>query len=288
MLQVDPGARHVDAWVLVHWVLGRVLPAVDQWEKVARGRLCWATECTRSTNSRMVDQADSLAFVMDITTSMTSTMAAWTNSFNGSLASTRALRQSDLVVAAVSQSLKDSGTHPSVNSFDAVTSTISMHTYQWARFLAQSKVAAYYDDTEQVGVRLGVAQAQVECGEEIWSLCGVLEHIDESIVRAPLRQGVRWSYYGFHPTMYLSGPISMINHACRLHFNVSLQKMRAPSWAWRSPTLTGNKPDFIVAVAERRIEAFDRIYAVYDDDEESLTSSRGIGCLICAKVKIVN
>ena len=153
---------------------------------------------------------------------------------------------------------------------------------------AQSKVAAYYDDTEQVGVRLGVAQARVECGEEIWSLCGVLEHIDESIVRAPLRQSVRWSYYGFHPTMYLSGPISMINHACRLHFNVSLQKMRAPSWAWRSPTLAGNKPDFIVAVAERRIEAFDRIYAVYDDDEESLISCRGIGCLICAKVKIVN
>ena len=281
--QVDSTARHVDAWVLVYWVLGRAIPDADKWELLARRRLYGTTECA----STIHDHEDSLKYVTGITASMTSTMASWTKHFTGPQASALANRQSCLLVAEVSRLLKLSRTHPSFNSCDAVKSTISAHTYQWARFIAQSKVTVYYDDTEHIGVRLCDSEAQVDCGEEIWALCGGLENLDESIVRAPLEEGVRWSYYGSNPIMYLSGPISMINHACRLHFNVSLQKMRAPSWACTSTALARGHSYFMVAVAERRIEAKDNIYVVYDDDESSLLASRGISCLICAKVKNV-
>ena len=134
---------------------------------------------------------------------------------------------------------------------------------------------------EQVGVRLGDKQPQIECGEEIWSLCGRLEEIEESFVQRPLQTHDRWSYFGTNPTFYLCGPISMINHACRLHFNVSFHKMRLR----RTSAFEAKGTENMVAVAERRIEAGDRIYAVYDYDEDGLMKSRGIACTICAKIK---
>ena len=117
---------------------------------------------------------------------MTSSMTVWTQAFIGSKASDEALHQSRLMISVVSRSLKLSLTHPSFHSLDSVTSAVGLQSYEWARFLTQSKVITYYDNIEQLGVQLGDAEAQVECGEEIWQLCGGLEHIDENIVRRPL------------------------------------------------------------------------------------------------------
>ena len=266
----------MDAWVLVHWILGSLIPAVDQWNLLASERLYGATENSFTRKNRITEHADSLEFVRGITTSMTSSLSVWTQTFIGSRASDAGVQQSRLIISVVSRSLKLSMTHPSRYSLVAVTSAVGKQTYEWACFLNQSKVTTYYDDTEQIGVRLGDAEAQVECGEEIWPL-------DETFINTPLAKGTRWSYYGSHPIKYLSGPISLINHACRRHFNVSLQKMRDTKWRFHA--FRGRHADIMVAVAERRIEAGDKFYAVYDDDEDSLLVSRGITCLKCVKIK---
>ena len=227
--------------------------------------------------------ADTLNFLNGMTTSMSSSLNVWTEAFMGQHANNLALQQSKVIFDVISRLQIHEGTHPSFRTRRALSSAVCANTFNWARFLVQKNVAIYYDETEQVGVRLGNAETHVDCGEEIWPLCGALEDIDASIVRRQLQATDRWSYYGSRPTKYMSGPISMINHACRAHFNVSFQKMPVPNW--HSLECTGQ--DFIVAVAERRIDAADRIYAVYDDNEESLFESRGICCTVCAKIKLV-
>jgi len=226
---------------------------------------------------------DTLKFLKGMTTSMSSSLNVWTEAFMGQYANIVALQQSKVLFDVISRFQILEGTHPSFRTRLALSSAVCANTFEWARFLVQKKVTIYYDETEQVGVRLGNAETHVDCGEEIWPLCGALEDIDASIVHRQLQTTDRWSYYGSRPTKYMSGPISMINHACRAHFNVSFQKMPVPNWH----NLEGTGPDYIVAVAERRIEAADRIYAVYDDNEDSLFESRDICCTVCAKIKFV-
>ena len=162
-----------------------------------------------------------------------------------------------------------------------VLKTTALSTYSWARYLTSRTLRTYFDVTEQLGVRMkDDATRDYECGEEVWPLIGQLLDIDIKIVMAKYSVGERWSFFGTSPPRYLSGPVSLINHACRKHSNVTIKPIdRYPSWF---PT----RSDFVrercvVAVAETRIYAGDRIYATYDDNTSGLQRTRGIVCIYC-------
>ena len=121
-----------------------------------------------------------------------------------------------------------------------------------------------------------------QSGEELWPLVGQLHTIDVDIVMASFKAGERWSFFGTSPPSYLSGPVLLINHACHRHSNVIIKRIeRHPRWM-HSPTHEVPQ-NWVMAIAETRICAGDRVYATYDLDSAELKRIRGIECMICAK-----
>ena len=106
-------------------------------------------------------------------------------------------------------------------------------SYYWARYITDLRMRTYFDITEQLGVQLHQqVDRPYEGGEEIWGLVGTLHTIHIDNVLAKLTKGERWSFYGTSPPRYLSGPVSLINHACHKHRNVSIKPIveKSPSW----------------------------------------------------------
>ena len=153
-------------------------------------------------------------------------------------------------------------------------------TFHWARFVTQYRITLYNDTVEGVGVRLRSSALMYESGDTLWPLIGCVFRVDRHIALAKLQSPtVRWSYFGDESKpMYLGGPVSMINHACRQHSNVVLKVLDRDDMdaqIQRYPCKT------IVAVAETRISPKDRIYACYDYNADDLFASRGIACQLC-------
>ena len=163
-------------------------------------------------------------------------------------------------------------------SLQASTVTIEQvleMSYPWARFLVQHRIAAYEDPIEQLGAHLALQSVPYEGGETVHALFGALHVIDQIEVTQRTHMRQRWSYFGQQGRVhYLSGPISLINHACHEHSNVVLKLVKYGGI--RRPETAR-----MVAVAERQIMPGDKIYATYDNDAELLFETRGIACNLC-------
>ena len=139
--------------------------------------------------------------------------------------------------------------------------------YAWAKFLSQTRLKAYYDDVEGIGV---MSNCTIEQGESIHELSGQLFLVGSDVARTPYPDGMRWSFFGDN---YMSGPVSMINCSCSKHRNVNMR----PSPDWKE-----NETKMQV-VCEWSVEAGVKLYAAYNSNIDEMLQSRGISCRICKK-----
>ena len=262
-----PVEREVDTWIINNWVLGQVYAnSADRKTKAeARGDCPGGLE---NTNNEPLH-----VFLQLLTPTKCSNFKTWHTFLNINPPFSVDFQREQLteLIEHVSDTMDQ--THTSV----VLVST----TLYWARYLSSPLLCTYFDIKEQLGVRIADnAIRRFECGEEIWPLLGQLHDNDVAIVMARYAVGQRWSFFGTSPPRYLSGPVSLINHACHRHSNVIIKPVEhLPQWN-RTSRQSINQNCF-VAVAETRISPGERVYATYDMDAIELKRTRGIECSLC-------
>ena len=265
MLIQDPVERDVDTWILNNWVLGSVFDEAQEREIAAHARKFDDSSTTEHNESVYL-------FLKEMTRQQCLTYESWESFMNHPTVNCVSDQQEQLC-----RFLRNSN-----NEIEELLlkQVLVKSTYFWARYLTDRRMRTYFDVTEQLGVQLQhEVDRPYECGEEIWALVGELHPINIENVLAKSEKGERWSFYGTSPPQYLSGPVSLINHACHKHSNVIIKPVIDNSPIW---LLTGcTSQQFFVAIAETRICAGDRIYATYDQDERELRKTRGMECNVC-------
>ena len=88
--------------------------------------------------------------------------------------------------------------------------------FPWIQFLKQTRLQAYYNKEEGIGVKANIV---IEQGELIPELSGQLHFVGD-IAKTPYPNGMRWSFFGH---CYMSGPVSIINCSCPKHRNVNMR-----------------------------------------------------------------
>ena len=278
--QVDPSQRHIDEWVIVHWILPQCVPEFEKWERIAHGRLFGAIAHGLTRKNRQAEFCETTTFLQSLKRCQCESMPRWASEFSEGtnlLLAAQGHRALHVTRRAYSSMDMLHYRHETTHLF----SLVQTGTFHWAQFLTQSRVKTYVDIVEGVGVRLCTTARVYEGGETVWPLIGRVFKVARDIVMASMTQcsSERWSFFErAEIPMYLGGPISLINHACRKHCNVVIkaiekQSENADTQRWVNET--------VVAVAEMRIEPNDRIYVCYDDCADGLFASRKIFCLMC-------
>ena len=266
MLIQDPVERDVDTWILNNWILGCVFNQAQEREKVAHARKFNGSSSVTEPNDTVYQ------FLKEMTRHHCLTYETWDTFMCDTTVKCVSDQQQQLCRVLRNS---DNDIMELVLKKVLVTST-----FFWARYVTDIRMRTYFDITEQLGVQLQQhVDRPYECGEEIWALLGELHPINIDNVLAKSKKGERWSFYGTSPPRYLSGPVSLINHACHKHSNVIIKPIvdNSPIWLLNRST----SQQVFVAIAETRISAGDRIYATYDRDASELQRSRGIKCNVC-------
>ena len=264
--------RELDTWIINNWVLGVMYVNTSDHKTMSKARHFDGMRITPPTQNEQLQD-----FLHLLTPGVCRNTTSWTTFLELGTAN-----------CVQSQRAQLSGVIESVNNqMDAshiVRITVSS-SYYWARYLTSPRICTYFDVNEQLGVRMqDDARRPYECGEELWPLLGRLHDIDIDTVKRTYVVGARWSFFGTSPPMYLSGPVSLINHACQKHSNVVIKPVdRYPNWIRTRSQSFYDK--CVVAVAETRISAGDRVYATYDSDNRALKAARGIECMLCIELK---
>jgi len=261
--------RFVDCWILVHWVLANVHSTWPTWHSQAKQRDTFSEFGRPHCSSRDAAQRHSqvTTFLRLLSRSDCANLQSWTDNF--SLGRLKPEIHVELAVL-IENAIDDASLQPFVD----VEHVLEL-AYPWASLLVQQRIAVYNDAVEQLGARLAFDTVPYEGGETVHALFGALHVVDPARVCQSTHMRERWSYFGRQGSaQYLSGPISLINHACHEHSNVVLKLM---SYGKSSRRLLTR----MVAVAERQIMPGDKIYATYDNDTKSLSESRGIKGNIC-------
>ena len=261
--------RFVDCWILVQWVLASVHITWATWHSQAKQRDTFSEFGRPHYSSRDAAQRHHQAtqFLRSLSRSHCANLQSWSANFSlGCFIPEIQVELVDLIKNAIDDA--------SLRAFVEVKQVLEL-TYAWARFFVQQRITVYDDPVEQLGAQLALDTVPYEGGETLHALFGALHVVDPTHVCQSTHMRQRWSYFGRQGSArYLSGPISLINHACHEHSNVVLKLMRYGKSRRRQLTR-------MVAVAERQIMPGDKIYATYDNDSKSLSESRGIKCNIC-------
>jgi len=137
--------------------------------------------------------------------------------------------------------------------------------FPWAQFLQQSKLKAYYNKIEGIGISARVA---VDQGELLPELSGELFFVGDYIASVPYTElGMRWSFF---QNSYLGGPVSLINCSCSKHRNVNVRPIR-----------NCNDQECMEVISEWFIQPGEKVYSAYSDDVHDMFSTRGIRCQLC-------
>ena len=269
----DPIQRDVDSWIINNWVLGKMVTNPRDREEMAKARQFNGVRLSvyAMRNDHIND------FLARLTREVCLDRSTWSkfvlSAGVGSITFQR-LALSRVIVGGDMVLDESQVEHQLVHA-----------SYLWARYLTNNSLGTYFDKAEQLGVFIVDRASKIyECGEEIWALTGQLHAINIDIIMAHYEVGERWSFFGTSPPCYLSGPVSLINHACRNHSNVVIKRVdRFPSWL---QSRVRPCPDpFVVAIAETRICVGDRVYATYDRNDTDLKNQRGIECNVCKTSK---
>jgi hypothetical protein len=264
----NPVERDVDSWVLNHWVLACIFDVANEREIVAQGRDFNGNSSATSANDSVYQ------FLNEMTREECFSFQTW-EAFMCHPTAACVLHQQQQLCRVILNSNQGIGEQD-------MEKILVESSYYWARYITDLRMRTYFDITEQLGVQLHQqVDRPYEGGEEIWGLVGTLHTIHIDNVLAKLTKGERWSFYGTSPPRYLSGPVSLINHACHKHSNVIIKPIveKRPSWL-----ISGSRfQPVYVAIAETRISAGDRIYATYNRDESELRTTRGIECNVCLR-----
>ena len=128
----------------------------------------------------------------------------------------------------------------------------------WLRFLCQKSVSVYWDEWENMGVKVRKA---FERHDVIEALNGFGYPLTFTTLQAQRPKNARFSL--LRGDVYLAGPAGLINHACEkhstciLHFN-----------------------DWKIEVNVSRLDAGARVYYRYSD-EDDMKLNRGFSCSAC-------
>ena len=261
--------RYVDCWILVHWVLASVHKAWATWHRQAQQRHQFSEFDNQlaSIQDSCRKHVQILTFLKVLRHSPCANLQEWSTAYTER-------RAKPEVQSEVMNLIQQVAGDASLRTRVTVEQVLEL-SYAWARFLIQKRIVAYNDPVEQLGAKLAVNAVSYEGGETLHALFGSLHFVDPIQVLKCTNMRQRWSYFGQQGSArYLSGPISLINHACHDHSNVVLKLLTYG----KSPHREMSR---MVAVAERRITAGDKIYASYDNDTENLFQTRGIQCNLC-------
>ena len=132
------------------------------------------------------------------------------------------------------------------------------HLVPWFRFVCSKIVAAYWDPAECLGVTV---RTHFDKHDLLAVLQGHPHALNSRTLRAQMPKNAMFSL--MRGNLYLSGPASLINHACIKHANCVL-----------------DFSNFSVEVSSSRLEAGDRLYYTYSD-EVDMSTVRGIACTFC-------
>ena len=253
----------------MQWVLARVHITWTTWHSQANQRDTFS-EFGRphySSGDAAQRHNQSTKFLRSLSGSHCANVKSWTADFLlGRFIPEIQVELGDLIENAFSDA--------SIRDFVEVDQVLEL-SYAWARFLVQQRITVYDDPVEQLGAQLALDTVLNEGGETVHALFGALHVVNPTQVCQSTHMRQRWSYFGRQGSArYLSGPISLINHACHDHSNVVIKLMTYGKRNHRQLTR-------MVAIAERQIMPGDKIYATYDNDSKSLSESRGIKCNIC-------
>ena len=131
-------------------------------------------------------------------------------------------------------------------------------------FLTQSKLKAYYNNEEGIGISECVP---IDQGETIRELSESLHQVGDDITTIQYPVGMRWSFF---EDSYLAGPVSLINCSCSKHRNVNMRG---------TDNEYGKK--VVGVISEWYIERGEKLFAAYDNDITNMKALRGIRCLLC-------
>ena len=251
------------------------LSDVRDWDAVARSRLYGAISIAVTRSTRFQEFQQSISFVNQLNRNHCRDSCAWREAFVDDAACAFALQLRRLYHVVQSSYEHVNGPLSSPQHPQLVSGT-----FHWARFVTQKQFTLYFDEVEGVGVVTARSAHPYEGGHTLWPLIGPIERVATRIALAKLESSSdRWSYFGdLNKPMYLGGPVSLINHACRRHSNVILKFIEIRDSAQQIQRYPG---ETMVAVAETRINANDRIYTCYDDNADDLFITRGIRCRSC-------
>ena len=272
VLQDDPIPRFVDSWILLHWILASVHRTWATWHYHAEQRKPFS-EFGRAPHHSVLDGSRIYAHTEIFLRVLSRTHCADAQSWSANFTLGRAIPEIQAEICNIIENVVgDASLQTRVN----VEQVLEL-TYAWARFLIQQRIRAYNDPIEQLGARLALHAVPYECGETLDALFGALHVVDPIRVTQLTQIHQRWSFFGRQGSAYyLSGPISIINHACHDHSNVVLKSLTYGG-------LRQCKLTKMVAIAERQILPGDIIYATYDNDSDYLFETRGIICNLCGK-----
>ena len=262
-----PVEREVDSWIINNWVLGQVYACSADRRSIADARGDCPGGLQNINNDSLHD------FLQLLTPGKCSTFKNWYTFLN---------IHPPFSVNFQCEQLKELMEHVNDEMDQTQISDLLVSTtIIWARYLTSPLLCTYFDIKEQLGVRIADNAIRIfECGEEIWPLLGKLHEIDVEIVKARYAIGQRWSFFGTSPPRYLSGPVSLINHACHRHSNVIIKPVEHQP-QWNRTSRQSISQNCFVAVAETRISPGERVYATYDMDDIELKRTRGIECSLC-------
>ena len=130
----------------------------------------------------------------------------------------------------------------------------------WVDFLRQDDVRPYWCDVEGVGI---LSRTEVDSALPFKALTGFMKalpkSLQESLVPIP---GVRMSRTS---DKYIGGPISLVNHACKIHANCHFNYNKC------------------CLEAEDFIGVNQKLRYVYNSNEDELLTTCGFKCFVCLR-----
>ena len=152
--QVDPPQRHIDEWVIVHWILPQsVSTDFEKWEYIAHGRLFGAITHGLTRTNRRVEFFETVSFLRLLKRCQCESMSRWASEFTqGTNLLLAAQGHRVLHVTRRAYSSMDTMLHFR-HEATLLCSLVQTGTFFWAQ-LTQSRVKTYVDLVEGVGVRL--------------------------------------------------------------------------------------------------------------------------------------